>query len=192
MDPNNFFWSFGPQFKGQTVKDIDGRMIQWNAKPNNVLDAFQVGRFVNTNVSVEGGNENGTFRASYSNLYNTNITNNKSYLKRDNFAIRATQKVTSFINLDASINYSMSSSRNPIAQGGNSSPVFALAYFNPRNYDTKYWKQRENWLDPRGGIIENDPYGLASIWFAQEYNNTVQNEKTLIANWTLLLTSLHG
>lgn len=179
VDAPNFSWSFGPRFNGQQVRDIDGRLINWNAQPNNLKDAFQTGRFVNTGVSVEGGGDKGTFRASYTNLYNSYITDN-SDLKRNNFAVRATQKISNFLNIDASINYSVTKSKNPLAQGSTNNPIFSLVYFNPRNYDTKYWM--DNYLDSAGGLNRNNPYGLAGLWFNLYKRDNVQTEKTLLAN----------
>ncbi|GAB2663801.1 SusC/RagA family TonB-linked outer membrane protein [Flavihumibacter cheonanensis] len=182
VDGSNYFWSYGPRFNGQQVRDIDDRMITWSAKPNNILDAFQTGKFINTNVAVQGGTDKTTFRASYSNLYNTYVTPNTN-LKRDAFALRITQKLSNFLTIDGSVNYSMSQAKNPVAQGGNNSPLFALAYFNPRNYDTKYWMN--NYLDPEGGVNRNDPYGLSGLFFGLHYNNTIQFENTLLANLDL-------
>lgn len=179
VDAANFYWSFGPRFNGQQVRDIDDRMITWDAKPNNILDVYQVGKFVNTNVAVQGGTEKTTFRASYSNLYNTYVIPN-SNLKRNSFALRVTQKLSNFLTIDGSVNYSMSDSKNPMTQGSADNPVYALAYYNPRHYDTKYWSQ--NYLDPEGGINRNDPYELSSLFFNMNYRNTVQMENTLLAN----------
>ncbi|MGN6492227.1 MAG: SusC/RagA family TonB-linked outer membrane protein [Agriterribacter sp.] len=179
VDAANFFWSFGPRFNGQQVRDIDDRMITWDAKPNNILDAFQTGKFINTNVAVQGGTEQTTFRASYSNLYNSYVIPN-SNLKRNAFALRVTQKLSNFLTIDGSVNYSMSEAKNPMTQGSADNPLFALAYFNPRNFDTKYWS--ENYLDPEGGVNRNNPYELAGLFFNQHYRNTVQMENTLLAN----------
>lgn len=182
VDPQNYYWSFGPRFNGQQVKDVDGRMITWDAKPNNLLDAFQTGKYINTNVAVQGGTDKTTFRASYSNLKNTFITPNTD-LGRNSFALRVTQKLSNFLTIDGSVNYSMTESKNPVAQGGNNSPLFALAYYNPRHFDTKYWMK--NYLDPDGGVNRNDPYELSGMFFEMFYKNTVQKENTLLANLDL-------
>lgn len=179
VDAANYFWSYGPRFNGQQVRDIDDRMIAWNAQPNNILDAFQTGKFINSNIALQGGTDKTTFRASYSNLKNTFVTPNTE-LKRNAFALRITQKLSNFLTIDGSVNYSMTESKNPLAQGGNNSPLFALAYFNPRNYDTKYWMN--NYLDPEGGVNRNDPYGLSGLFFGLHNNNTTQFENTLLAN----------
>ncbi len=47
-------YSFGPRFDGGMVKEADGRMIKYQA--NDPLDYFQTGKFINSNVAVEGGN----------------------------------------------------------------------------------------------------------------------------------------
>lgn len=180
-----YYFSYGPRFNGQKVKDIDGRMIDWTAKPNNLLDAYSTGKFINTNVSVEGGGERNSFRASYNNLYNTYVTPG-TWLKRNNFGVRATQKVSTFINLDASVQYTISQSKNPLAQGSTSNPVYALVYGTPRNYDTKYWM--ENYLDSTGGVNRNDPYGLGGLWFERNYTDMRQTEKTLLANLDVTAT----
>ena len=56
---NSAYWtggySFGPKFDGHMVKDADGRMIKWEA--NDPLDFFETGKFINSNVAVEGGSE---------------------------------------------------------------------------------------------------------------------------------------
>ncbi len=42
-------------------------------KANDPLSFFETGRYINTNVAVEGGNERSTFRFSYSNLANSSV-----------------------------------------------------------------------------------------------------------------------
>ena len=109
-------YSFGPKFDGHMVKDLDGRMVPW--VPNDPLGFFQVGKYINTNVAAEGGTETSTFRFSYSNLYNTSIMPNNS-LNRNSFSLRATQKLSGKVMLDASVNYTNNKVHNPIIQGGN-------------------------------------------------------------------------
>lgn len=179
VDAANYFWSFGPRFEGQTVRDIDGRMIEWRAKPDNLLDLFQTAHFRNTYLSLDGASDKGSYRFSYTNTNNTYVNPN-TYLKRDNFGLRVGQRVHRLLNIDASVNYSVSKAKNPIFQGGNNSPIFQLVYGNPRNFDTEYWM--ENYLDSAGGINRNNPYGMASLFFNQNYRNDLQTEKTLLAN----------
>lgn len=190
FNPNGGY-SYGPAFQGQTVKDIDGRTITW--KPNNpIKDFFVTGQYKNTNISVEGGNENSTFRASWTNLWNTSVMPNNS-LDKNAFTLRATQRLSSVISLDASINYTNVKITNPIQQGGGGdiqsiggqgNPVQDFVYLAPRSADIAYYNH--NYIDPvNGGIkngLTNDPYLLAaSIWPIYQ-DNSNRTEDLLLAN----------
>jgi iron complex outermembrane receptor protein len=180
IDPNNYFWSFGPKFDGRMVRDVDGRMIKWS--PNNdLLAIYQTGRFENTNIAVDGGNDRTTFRFSYTNTRSKSILPNNS-LDKNNFFLRATQKLSNRINIDASVNYINSKGRNPIRQGGNSNPLFSLVYFNPRHLDIDHWKNYYN--DSLGGQLNgnDDYYGLAGIFYDINHNDVTQKEDNLRAN----------
>lgn len=90
IDPNlGQYFSFGPKFNNQTVKDIDGHMMVY--KPNDPLSFYQTGKYINTNVAMEGGNDRSTFRFSYSNLNNNSVMPNNK-MQRNSFNLRATQK----------------------------------------------------------------------------------------------------
>jgi iron complex outermembrane receptor protein len=175
-------FSFGPHFDGKPVKDLDGRIVPWVA--NNPLDFFQTGKYINTNVAIEGGNDKSTFRFSYSNLYNSSVVPNNN-LKRNSFDLRATQKISKNISLDASINYTNNSILNPIAQGGNYSPLFAFSYYMPRNAPIDYYLH--NYIDTVNGGRKSyqngqDPYLLAYTFWNYFEINTKRNENNLLAN----------
>lgn len=188
IDPNlGQYFSYGPKFNGQQVKDIDGHMMTYKA--NDPLSFFQTGHYINTNVAVEGGNEKSTFRFSYSNLANNGVAPNNS-LGRNSFNLRATQKMGSIINMDISINYTMSTSKNPVSNGGNSNPLFAFTYSGTRSTDLDYWAT--NYIDTalggrkQGGI--KDPYGLTSTMWNIYQQNSIQKESNLRANIDLTAT----
>ena len=183
VNPDAAF-SFGPKFDGKPVKDLDGVTRPWVA--NNPLDFFQTGKYINTNVAAEGGNDKSTFRFSYSNLYNNSVVPNND-LKRNSFDLRATQKISKNINLDASISYTNNKILNPIPQGGNYSPLFAFTYYMPRNAPIDYYLH--NYIDPVNGgrkAIDfgegNDPYLLAYTFWNYFEVNTKRNENNLLAN----------
>jgi iron complex outermembrane receptor protein len=177
-------FSYGPKFDGKPVKDLDGITRPWVA--NNPLDFFQTGKYINTNIAAEGGNDKSTFRFSYSNLYNNSVVPNND-LKRNSFDLRATQKISKNINLDASISYTNNKILNPIPQGGNYSPLFAFTYYMPRNAPIDYYLH--NYIDPVNGgrkAIDfgegNDPYLLAYTFWNYFEVNTKRNENNLLAN----------
>jgi len=183
-------YSYGPKFDGKPVLDLDGRVVPWKAN-NPVKDFFQTGKFLNNNVSVEGGGENGTFRASWTNLFNTSVMPNNS-LNKNTFMLRATQKLSNVISLDASVTYSAVKTVNPIQQGGGGdiqsiggegNPVQDFVYLASRGADIRYYKN--NYISAQGGIKQGeteDPYLLAaSIWPAFQDNN-IRKENVLLAN----------
>ena len=189
-NPNGGY-SYGPKFDGKPVKDLDGRIIPWKAN-NPIKDFFQTGDYLNNNVAVEGGNENSTFRASWTNLFNTSVMPNNS-LNKNGFTLRVTHKMSDFISLDASINYTTVKTVNPIQQGGGGdiqslggqgNPVQDFVYLASRGADIAYYNH--NYIDPvNGGLkegIAKDPYLLAaSIWPAYQDNN-LRTENVLLAN----------
>ena len=177
-------FSYGPKFDGKPVKDLDGKTRPWVA--NNPLDFFQTGKYINTNVAVEGGTDKSTFRFSYSNLYNNSVVPNNN-LKRNSFDLRVTQKVSNNISLDASINYTNNKIFNPIPQGGNYSPLFAFTYYMPRNAPIDDYLN--NYTDPINGGRKkldfgegNDPYLLGYTFWNYFEINTLRNENNLLAN----------
>lgn len=185
VDPTNYVFSYGPKFEGQQVRDLDGSMISWNANPDNILEPYQTGRFTNSNLAVEGGNERTTFRFSYTNTQsNSVVPNNK--LIRNNFNLRATQKLSDVFNLDASINYVTTKGYNPLRQGGNENPVFGLVYGLPRNYDAAKYSQ--NYIDTARGGRRQDAtnyYGSSGLWWNLYMPDRQQREQNLRANLDL-------
>lgn len=179
--------SFGPKFNGQTVRDLDGHMMTYKA--NDPLSFYQTGRYINTNVAMEGGNERSTFRFSYSNLNNNSVMPNNKMV-RNSFNLRATQKLGSAINMDVSVNYTQTTSDNPAQNGGANNPLFAFTYLGTRSTDLDYWAN--NYIDTvlggrKSGSAKN-PYGLASTMWSIYQQNTTQKESNLRANVDLTAT----
>lgn len=184
---NGPFYSFGPRFEGQTVRDLDGRMITWEAKPDNLLDFYDTGKYINSNLAISGGNENTTFRFSFSRLDNSSVVPNNN-MKRNNFSLRATQKISNLIDIDASVTYANIDAKNPIRQGGNDNPLFSMVYYMPRNFDTQYWVLDENYIDEVNGGMKPTaqfPYGTGSfkdaLWRIYHFND-LQTENNFRAN----------
>ncbi|WP_420152347.1 SusC/RagA family TonB-linked outer membrane protein [Siphonobacter sp.] len=180
VDNNNWPYSFGPKLDGHMVRDLDGRMVPWVA--NNPLDFFQTGKFINNNLSVEGANDRGSFRVSYSNLYNTTIMPAGAEMKRNNFNVRATQKLGKLFNLDVSTDYTINDNLNPIRQGGTYNPVFRFVYGRPRNFDIDYWVN--NYESPTGGRKSGaaDPYNISPFMWQTFHYTTTRNERIFRGN----------
>lgn len=174
LDENNWGTiSFGPKMQGQRVKDWQGNWITYDPQPNNLLDLYRTGKYFNTNAAIEGGNDKTTFRFSYSNNYTDGIAPTNNF-KRNNFNLRATHKLSSRVSADVSANYGKTNSKNPAINGGNENLVFSSVYKMSRNFNTNYWKDR--YIDQKGGVLQNDPYGMSSTFFQLYQNNTTQDE----------------
>lgn len=181
---NSGGFSFGPRFDGRTVRDLGGRMIEWQA--NNPLDFYRTGIFRNTNVALEGSNEKSTFRFSYSRLGNSSVLPNNS-LDRNNFALRTTHNISKRVSLDLSVNYSLTDTKNPGRTGGRNNASYAFSYQMPRHVDLVYYQQ--NYINPvYGGRLSSneadtfDPYRLSAVMFSLYEDNRTLRENNLLAN----------
>lgn len=180
LQDNNQFYSFGPEMDGRIVTDFDGVKRPFVA--NNLKSLFRTGKISNTNVAVEGGTDKTTFRFSYTNTTNEAIQPTNKFT-RNNFNLRATQKVGKLITMDASVSYANSNSINPLLQGGNSNPLFRFAFSNVRNLPLDY--VLNNYLHPDGGSNIIQPYlrgaNIGPLWNLYQVRIN-QREDQLLAN----------
>ena len=101
--------SWGPALDGTLVRHWDswypgetfGELRPWVASPNSVEDFYETGVQFNNNVSISGGNDQTTFRLSYTNNDNSGVYPN-STVKRNTLNVNASQKLGN--KLTASIN----------------------------------------------------------------------------------------
>ena len=125
--------SWGPRIAGQTVTNAFGVPETLTAYPDNVSDIFQTGNNIQNNLSFQGGNEKSSFRLSYGNLQEKGILANNA-LKRNNFTLNTTSKLTDKLTAGVSAQYITSiSERSQI--GNQLSNPFFRSWFMPRNYD---------------------------------------------------------
>jgi iron complex outermembrane receptor protein len=107
-------------------------------------------------------------------------------LTRNSFTLRATQKIGKILDLDGSLNYSITNSKNPMRNGSNENPLFALVYYRPRHADLDYYYS--DYIDPTGGPKgratqqTTDPYLLTRNAFRLFTDNRMRKENNLIAN----------
>lgn len=141
--------TWGPRFEGQMVRHWDSmypgepnyeEVRPWLPSPNNVQDFLETGRTLSNNISLAGGNENSTFRLSYTNVDQTGIFPNSS-LKRNTVALSAASKLTDKFEVSTKVNYIKNNGYGRPATGDWSAdePVNVLTYWYA-------WTQRQ--LDP--------------------------------------------
>jgi len=105
--------AFGPKFD-PSVKVMwwDGVERPWQAQTKNIYnDLYQTGHQSTTNVAVSGGNEQGQFRASYTNLSMTPIRPGSDYSK-NTFSLNASYKINPSITLKYTGNFFISKNVN--------------------------------------------------------------------------------
>ncbi|WP_173002930.1 SusC/RagA family TonB-linked outer membrane protein [Chitinophaga sp. SYP-B3965] len=190
IDPqkNRELENWGPRFAGQQVLNYDGTMTEYKAVPNNYLDAFQTGLGFLTSVAVDGATDKSSFRLSYSRNQAEGI-NFRNKLNKNSFSMRATHNVTSFLTLDAGADYTSTKGENPPQLGLNN-----FIWIFPRNYDTKYWKQRGKYTSALGGVpkvtdpAETNVVPGADYWFRIYENNYLQDEQMFRGRLTVTAT----
>ncbi len=174
------FYSFGPKIDGRMITDADGIKRPYVANDLGIL--FRTGKINNTNIAVEGGSDKTTFRFSYTYTKNDAIQPTNTF-DRNNFNLRATQKIGKVVTMDASIAYAMSNTQNPLQQGGNSNPLFRFSFSNSRNTPLDY--MLNNYISPNGGANIVQPYlrgsNIGPLW--QMYQVKInQKENQVLAN----------
>ncbi|HEY9258520.1 SusC/RagA family TonB-linked outer membrane protein [Chitinophaga sp.] len=190
--------NWGPRFTGQDVTNYDGTPTKYVAQPDNFLQAFQNGHGSATNVSLDGGNERSTFRVSYTRDQSEGVVYGNSMLK-NSIDAHVTHVVNKWLSADVSANYTDFSGRNPPRLGG----LDAFASYNfgklftwllPRNYDTRYWMQKDKYTSILGGTPnpqsadEPNKVPESRFWFSLFENEYLQNEQTIRGRIALTAT----
>ncbi|MEO5999575.1 MAG: SusC/RagA family TonB-linked outer membrane protein [Chitinophagaceae bacterium] len=114
--------SWGAKMTGQQYEDQWGNVLNFSPQPNTFQEYFKKESQLMNNLSLEGGNENVTYRLSYGNTYINGYTP-KNTLKRNNVNLSLLAKITSKLELDVKINY--------IGQKGENRPTVSDASDNP-------------------------------------------------------------
>ncbi|MFD2248549.1 SusC/RagA family TonB-linked outer membrane protein [Pontibacter ruber] len=107
--------SWGPKLEGQMYRPYwswdgnkgnpdFGKLAKWEAQPNNIRDFFEPGLTLTNSIAVDGSNDAGSFRVSYSNLDQNFILPN-SALNRHNVGFNGAYNLTEKLNVSASANY---------------------------------------------------------------------------------------
>jgi iron complex outermembrane receptor protein len=187
INPATYGWGFGPPLDGRQVRDINGELME-NRAISDVLGIYQTGRYINTNVGVEGGNERTTFRFSYSNTSSNGVTPHNDF-KRNSFNLRATHKMSNALLLDGNVAYVRSKTLNPNRASGSNNIIYNFAFGSPQNYNTAYWK--DHYIDAvNGGVNQDDPAG--GLWYTlfQDEQEQIEdnfrgslNAKVTITDW---------
>ena len=173
--------NFGPAYDGLPYSQgANSDDFIYQAYKDNVNQMYQTGHYMNTNVAVQGGDEKGSFRVSYSRLASNGTTLNNNY-GRNSISINATRQISKRLNVDAGATWVHSDTKNPTAQGGGGSPIYDFMYSVPRTYDTKYWLGKYK-NDIGSGWNDQDPIEYTRSLFNLLDNNITQRENNIRGN----------
>jgi len=105
--------SWGPAIDGRLVRQypsydksdpLYGQNTPYITHPNNIKDFYQLGYISNANVSMDGANDNGSFRLSYSNLDQKGTVPNSS-IKRNSVGFAGDYNFTDHLFAEITANY---------------------------------------------------------------------------------------
>lgn len=125
--------SWGPKFDGQPMLWYDGVERPYVGHPDSWKMFFPNGYTNQHNVSISGGGDIGTFRASYTRDYNKANILNSNY-KADIFNFGSSVKISPILAADITASYVSYERLNTPPVGGGSF-LQGLFYAAPRDYD---------------------------------------------------------
>lgn len=153
--------SWGPKLDGTLARQwysFDewhpdyGKGTPWSANPNNVKDFFNTGVTSNLGVALQGNTDKSSFRLSYTNYNITGVFPN-SEMKRDNFSLNTSHKLTDKFKVSVGANYVASNALGRPGTGYDGGNV--MQQFNQ-------WGQRQ-WDDAQMSQYKN-PDGSQRTW----------------------------
>jgi iron complex outermembrane receptor protein len=158
-------YNFGPKFDGSPIKFFDGSTRTYSPYKDNYLDMFNNGSTRSLNAAIQGGNEKGNMRLSFSNYDYDGITPNQSQI-RNTLSFNGQMEVSKFARFEITQNLYNIKSQNRLS---NIQHLVAWGTFN-RDYDIKTamnsYKDANGWmLDLSSlGSIDGSGWGWPSAF----------------------------
>ncbi len=125
------------------VGDADNPTMMYihlrNKGRDNSKDFYRTGTTFNNSISLSGGTEKIKTYFSYANSHANGMIDKNSY-NRNTLAFRQSYKLWDRLDIDASINYVQTVTRNRPGGGGHLNPIYHL-YTTPNNVDMVYYKE---------------------------------------------------
>lgn len=156
--------AWGPKFDGQSYfqynpNSSDGKPTErtpWVANRDYISGFFQTGTTFSNNVSLEGGNENGSARLSLTYLKNKWIIPNTGF-ERLNAALSVNQKISDRLKLTGRANYNNKRSDNlPLAGYNNQSLMYFLILGTTPNIRPEWFKPY--WQPGLENVQQRNPF----------------------------------
>jgi TonB-linked SusC/RagA family outer membrane protein len=120
----------------------------------DLKDFYETGVTTNNNIALTGANDKGSFRLSYTNLYQKGIVPNTD-LKRNTFAFNSDYKLTPKLSVKAGLNYVLSNSGNrPSISYGTENIIYLL----------------NNWMGQQVNLNSLKDYWVKGMEDRQQFN----------------------
>lgn len=157
----------------------NGEIKLYTPNPNNVRDYFSSSYQLTNNISIGKSNETSSLRFSYSNTRSNDVIKGANLRNRHNFSLRSGYNLTSFLNIEGNVRYSIDKLTKRSYSGWSvRNPLMAYLFF-PRDLSID---ELIPWKDEYGNAIRlstgttefYNPY-----WAINENNN--EDER----NWLL-------
>lgn len=166
--------AFGPRFDGQMYYQYDPVLqgpgkerTLWAPQEDNIKGFWRTGSTITNNISLEGGNEKGSARASVTHSKNEWIMPNTGY-ERISAQVSVNYKLSDRLKIASKFNYTNKSSDNLPATGyNNQSIAYFMIFQNPNvhlDWYKDYWKRGLEQIDqvhPFSSFIDN-PFLIAN------------------------------
>ena len=178
--------SWGPAFNGQyyfqydpTIEGQSEERQLWRPYTNNRSDFWNTGITYKNSLSLQGGNDQGSLRASIGHNKNEWIMPNTGY-ERINASLNATYDISKFITLSSAINYNNRTSDNLPSTGYNNGSISYFMIFQNPNADLDWY--RPIWKQGLEGIDQIQPFSSYidnPFLIAYEATNALQNNQII-------------
>jgi len=172
-----------------------GKMTPWVFPKNSIDYYFQLSNTLNNNVGFEGGNQFGSFRLSYTNMYQTGYMPNNR-LTKNTVNASGSYEVLPGLTAGALFNYVNTSSYGNTLSGYNNNVMTNFREWNQTNVDMKelkdiYFATRQNYgwnlssYDPDPSTYKEVPIFWDNPYYLAYENAPQMGEDRFFGNFTL-------
>lgn len=184
--------SWGPKMDGTNIQWWDGTQTADVPQPDNIKAYYKNGMQISHSVSVSGGNEWGTLRASYTRLDNTAIIPNSDY-DQNTFNLGANMQMSKRLSLQITASYFINNYHNAPQLGNDEAGYQSnLIYAYGRNFRTSDLDNYKN-IDGSENQYSGFPWtgngSTKNLYWNTYENNTWQTRRKLLASAQLNYTA---
>ena len=167
--------AWGPKLDPSlTILQRDGTTRPYGLVKNNIQDFFNTGVTYTNSISLNSGQERGSFRFSYANVTNEDIIPNAG-LEKNSFTIRAKNRLTNFLEVDTKASYITENVDNRPALTDNVNNIgnglVGLAPNVDQAWLQNYIDQDGRYIDYTGNNFRANPYWTINKTFNKSRKN---------------------